>query len=44
MMGQAKEIYGSVPDERLHARLAQRLFDVCPQDEGLRADYRYLSM
>lgn len=31
MMGQAQEIYGSVPDPRLHKRLAQRLYDVCPQ-------------
>jgi hypothetical protein len=43
MMGFAAQVYNQVPCSKMRARLAQRLYDVCPE-VGLDKGYRYLSV
>lgn len=43
MMGFAAQVYNQVPCPKMRARLAQRLYDVCPE-VGLQKGYRYLSV
>lgn len=43
MMGFAAQVYNQVPCSKMRARLAQRLYDVCPE-VGLQKGYRYLSV
>lgn len=43
MMGFAAQVYNQVPCAKMRARLAQRLYDVCPE-VGLQKGYRYLSV
>lgn len=43
MMGFAAQVYNQVPCSKMRARLAQRLYDVCPE-VSLDKGYRYLSV